>query len=636
MSLLLFLISCGRWEAPPWDEDKKWRPWAAETSNGRPGSGGDRWWSSEFLIETLRIWEIQNNYSLEKNGQIISKQNLDISSQTSGDISNIFVKQGESVVRWQTLISLKDNFDVNFLNLERNQIEFDRQVINKESQIISLDNASDIGKRNLNDAKRLYGNAIMISQEDIKAATLNYESSKTIVPDSNASLTLEKAELDYENILESNRQDILSYIKDTRQQYETLSINIVDYREFWDKLLGLTDKYKNQAKNIVNFLWAKDSAQRIESKSLLTDIDIYTKYLDWIDASDVQQDEIISFMLKYQNWYELVQDFLNSLETTLNNSIFSLGSLSQWDIDGYISMVNSFQSRNQWDISRFNSLLSSSEDFLETYRDLELSAFKNLEITQNNFENSEESALIIYNKKRIEIDNTLNASKKSYESQLAGYENTLKNRGVTIKSLDNSIASARNNLKKSQIEFDKLILRSPISWVIASIDTDIWQFISSWRELISIVSDDALQIKISVSENEIWGISIWDDVQVFSNNEVYLGKVFSTSSIADQALNYWVIVSLNKDLWLIWWSAKVMFQNTLSTPSLPLNIVSITGDDIGTINTFVEGNIETLEIALWKIIGSNIETLTEISDEILIITTDLKNYNPSTQTLTAE
>jgi hypothetical protein len=48
---------------------------------------------------------------------------------------------------------------------------------------------------------------------------------------------------------------------------------------------------------------------------------------------------------------------------------------------------------------------------------------------------------------------------------------------------------------------------------------------------------------------------------------------------------------------------------------------------------YAENNAKELEIELWKIEWNNIEILSNIPEDIVIITTDLKKFNPNIQTL---
>jgi multidrug resistance efflux pump len=163
----------------------------------------------------------------------------------------------------------------------------------------------------------------------------------------------------------------------------------------------------------------------------------------------------------------------------MRNSIPSVGSLSQSEIDTYVSRINNFQSSNQSTQSSYNSTFSSAQSLLKTYRESEKAALKNLKIIENNSVNSEENAQINYNKKIVEIDNTLAASQKNFDRLQATYDNATESKIITIKSLDNAIATANNNVKRAQKELAKLTTLSPISGIISSLNIDEGQTVNS-------------------------------------------------------------------------------------------------------------------------------------------------------------
>jgi multidrug resistance efflux pump len=134
--------------------------------------------------------------------------------------------------------------------------------------------------------------------------------------------------------------------------------------------------------------------------------------------------------------------------------------------------VNGFQGSNQNNLSSFTSTKSSIETFLNTYKDKELLSQKNLELLEKKYEDSTQTGLSSYNKAIINIENTLHSYELKVTQAESNYDNALKNKDVTIKSLNNSILSAKNNLSKTQKEYSKLTITSPINGTVSSINLD--------------------------------------------------------------------------------------------------------------------------------------------------------------------
>jgi len=586
-----------------------------------------------FSIEVETLSEFQNNYTIEKNWKILPNQTLSVSPQVSGDVANVYVKQGDRVNVWQTLVLLKDSYSKYSLDIQKAQIDYDKQVISKESQIVSMNkNISDL-ERNLADAKRLYDNAVLTAIEDTKSAEIAYENSSILDVNSSAYLAIEKAQLDYNSILNDNQQSIQWFLTDAQKEYNNLYLNIVDIIEFSDKLFWITDRNKDIADEIDSFFGAMDSGQKNQTESLLLEIISYKNYLETLDPDNITQDDILTFLNTYKDGYLKVTKFLNQLEITTNNSITSIGTLSQWDIDSYISQINNYQGGNQWDSSSYNSTYKSIENFLANYKNDELLALKNLETTKKNYENSEDNASIAYNKTLINIDNTLQSAKKNYESIQASYDLAVADKELTIRSLDNTIESAKNTLTKAQVEYGKLRITAPISWIVSELNVDTWEYVGTNNQLVTIISDNNTQIEVDLSENEVQNIALWDPVNVIYRTKSYSWSIFSIWSLADEALNYNVTVNVQGNIPLVWWSATVEFQNKeVSNISIPFNLVDVTTDDKGTINTLNEWKLELIEVSLGKISGNNIEILSEIPVDTQVITTNLTNYNPNIQT----
>ena len=659
--LSLFLASC-------WEEEIETKTtkstWEKISTKSKVNKNSD-----EFLIKTKKLLDFTNSSSIQKIWKIISNQNLDIKSQVSWKVSDIYVKNGEKIKAGETIARIKDSYSKYYLDLDKAKIDFDKQLINKDSQILSLDQKITDTKISLEDARVNLENAKKTAENDRKKAKLDFENTKTtaennrkkaeldlenndlVTNDSQAKLELEKAELDYQNILNSNKEKINWYIKNIKKDYNNLELSLVDIIRFSDELLWVTSDNKDKAKIYKNYLWLKNSTVKNETKALLEEIIVYKKDLSELKGVVVSEENIIEFMWNFYSWYWKIDDLLGLLEETLVNSVPSVWTLSQSDIDGFISKTNSYQSSNQSNLSSFTSTQNSISSFLNTYKDSELSSLKNVELQKIKLENSSESSEITYEKTISSIDNSLanseisynktvisiNNSLNSYETRFKqseqAYNNALKNKEVTIRSLNNSISSAKNSKTKASVEYSKLNIISPISWVISSIDIDKNSDVSSWTKLFWVLSDTNTQIEVSLNKNEIVQVNIWDKVKVEYWNEKFIWEVYSKSTSANDILDYNVVVLLNKKVDLLWGSTIVNFIWKNSNVLLPLDIITVEWDNSWTINILKDWKKEILKVDLSKIEWNNVEILSEIKEDTEIIITDLKNFNELTQTL---
>lgn len=645
ISLIFVLVSC--WEAVIKDEEKndvqennvsrnkelREKTFSWSDVEKKELINNDKKDENDFFIETKIISEFDTSNSIQKIWKIIPDDNLDIKSQVSGKIYNIKVKQWQEVYKWQNIANIQDSYSKYYLDLEKADIDLEKQIISKESQVLTLNQRIEDAKVSLEDAKRNYNNALLTSEEDKKKAKLDLENSNLVDEDSQAYLEIEKAKFDYDNTINSNVQQINTYVENVKKEYNNLYLSIGDIIEFSDGLLWVTDDNKYSSDKIDKFLWAKDSKSKNDAKSKLRELIAYEKQIVDLNKDNISEETLISFMDSYKDWYTMITSLLNLLEKTLNNSITSVWVLSETEVNSYMSKVNSYQWSNQWDLSSFTSTKNSISSFLNTYKKSEESALKNVELQEKRLEDSSETWWVNYNKALISIQNTINSSETRYKQAELSLENAIKNKEVSIKSLDNSIASARNSRAKAAAEYSKLNISSPITWVVSSIDIDNNEDVTNGTKLFTVISSNDTQIEVALNNNEIQSINIWDPVKIEYSWKEFYWEVYSKSSLADENLDYNVLIVLEEKLDLIWWSTVVSFAWVNSSLILPFDLVSISGENKWTIDTFKDWKLEKLEVELWKIEGSNVEVLSNIPSDIQIITTDLENFNELNQTL---
>lgn len=588
-----------------------------------------------FNIETKAVSDFNQNMTLEKTGKMSWNQSIDVKSQISWRLSTINVKEWDSVLKGQVLWSVSDSYSKYYLDLEKARIDYDKQLINKESQTISLEKKVSDTEIALNDAKVLFENAKKSSEEDKLNAELNYKNSDIVDVNSQSYLEVEKAKLDYENLLKSNNEQTKSYIEKVKKEYNNIILILWDVIKFSDELLGVTYENKDKNDDFEDYLWANDSAWKITANNKLLELISYESQIKEIDINSINEENIFEKMNEFYEWYENINSVLLTIEWVLNNSIPSVGSLSESEIDSFISKVNGFQGSNQNNLSSFTSTKSSIETFLNTYKDKELLSQKNLELLEKKYEDSTQTGLSSYNKAIINIENTLHSYELKVTQAESNYNNALKNKDVTIKSLNNSILSAKNNLSKTQKEYSKLTITSPINGTVSSINLDKNSEITNWTNIFTIVSNNSAQVEILLSEDEIQKISIWDEVVINYWNKKLIWYIYSQSNVASKNLEFKTIIKLKDPINLIGWVASVKFNQTNWILKLPIDLIEIQSDNTWILNTLSDWKLSKIEVKLWKIENNNIEILTVLNNNTQIIVTDMKNYNALTDTLKA-
>lgn len=603
--LLLTLILSSCWSSE--DENKK------EVSD-KTGITSKK--SSDFIFETKNLKDFESSYTLEKSGKILSDQIIDVKSQTSGDILKVYVKEGDSIYAWQTLALLKDNFNSKSLSLEKTKISLEKAKINYDSRIISLDKSIADTKLNLDKIK---------SDLEIEKAKLEQD--------------LNKARLDYSDNISGDNDKINDYIDDTKKEYLDLKIYLYDIIDFADKILWITDRNKDKNDSFENYFWAKDTALKSQTENKLKELINFNENLKNIDTN-ITKDNIVSFLINFEDWYNRITLFLDNLEETLNSSVVST-NFSQSTIDSYISSINSKQSLNLSNYSWYLSLKSNINTFLNTYKQ-----------SDNNFDNDSylldwtTSDEIAYNKTILSIKDSINTLENQLQSAKLSYDNALKNKEVSLLSAQNDIDSAQNAYNSSLAEYSKLTVKSPINWVVSELKIDKATYVWNNSNLLSIVWNKNTEIELSMSKAELFWIKISDEVNVIYNQEKFAAKVYSIWKVADSNLNFKVKIIITDDITLTGWVASVIFDIKLEDITLlPIDVVNVIWWNIWTINLYIDWKLKELKVSLWKVYNNMIEikgkynfdnevVLFEWNPEVII--TDMKKYNPERNKLVKE
>ena len=219
--------------------------------------------------------------------------------------------------------------------------------------------------------------------------------------------------------------------------------------------------------------------------------------------------------------------------------------------------------------------------------------------------------------------------------QLKSAETTLinakKTRDITLQNLENSIKAAELNVEKSSIEVSKLVVKSPISAQVASIDVTVGQTYNMWSQMLKLISTSKRELDVYVTSEDLEKIHVWDKVYIKYRWENFEWDVFSKSNVANETLNYKVKVSLNKDIHLVWGVADVSFKLKSKFPLININSVTVLHSQwnkkIWEINIFKWWKLDKLEVELWDVYGKFIEIKTPLEKDTEIILNDVSNFD---------
>ena len=611
---------------------------------------------ADFFVSTLSGDQASSSIVLEKTGQVRSGQDISLSSNASGRVSQVYVKSGDTVEAWQILAVLEDTIWSYGINLQRSEIGVERATINYESTELSLDKAIFDGQLNLDRLERNLSALRIDSEQNILIAQDTLDNSQYGNLDSSSALRLEsldnaieKSKLDYEIKLSSDAQSIEWYKATLKKEFSWITSTLIDLQEFADTLLGITDIHKDDNNDFEDFLWAQDKNQKRSSElALLTLIDfreseVFESMSELVKIPSITQEEMIQVIDFIDEWYDSALDMLNKLEITINNSLRSEGNLGQSEISSFQATVNGYQASTQWSYGVYISTGSNMKNFLNTYKNNQASILKSIELQVKDREiqyktlsSGELSASAGFERTVVGVQDNIANLESQVESAKKSLENAKKNKNISLRSLQNSISDARVSYSSSAKEYGKLTFRSPINGSIGGVMIDEGQELSMGTMAFEIVSDSTPEVEISFSKSERDLISSDAAVELTIAGETYPGTIYAISQVADENLNYKATIIFQSGANIIGNIVNVKIPVYTGKMLLPLNILEIKGDNIALVKTLSGSTFEDVRVRLGQWFGEYIEIVScaQNCEELEIITSDVSNFDANKFTIT--
>jgi HlyD family secretion protein len=177
--------------------------------------------------------------------------------------------------------------------------------------------------------------------------------------------------------------------------------------------------------------------------------------------------------------------------------------------------------------------------------------------------------------------NSLKSTEFTYDSTIQGYKTTVSGARTDISSALNTLLTANDKFNKApkatvslasydevskqeavvesfradlasiQADISKTVLRAPISGTITRFDAEVGEIVTTGNVLVSIISEDKLQIETNISEINIGKVRVGNEASITFDafpNQVYQGKVIYIDpgeTLVDKVPTYKVTVAFN-------------------------------------------------------------------------------------------
>lgn len=311
--------------------------------------------------------------------------------------------------------------------------------------------------------------------------------------------------------------------------------------------------------------------------------------------------------------YTQIESFAGMIIQLMRNSIPSSGTLDQATIDATI--------RNFESIQAGQALIGSKASFISYLNqvDAQLSGSGTL---------AQDSAKITYEDVLARSKNTLFTSEIAVKNAKVNYETLLANNPVQLRLLDNAIVDAKIAYETALTQYNKLVVRTPVSGVIGEILVSAGQDVAAGNPVFKVSGLKKHQIEVHVTANEYKYLQQDKPVSVTYQGQSLTGAISAISTVADKTNLFKVTIELDSDLELVGDVAKVNFP-ILFTPHtlLPLGRVKILEDNLAAVPVMSGGALADKLVKIKTIWGNFIELEEPFPADQTIVTTDMSSFD---------
>lgn len=311
--------------------------------------------------------------------------------------------------------------------------------------------------------------------------------------------------------------------------------------------------------------------------------------------------------------YTQIEDFAGMMIQLMKNSISSVGTLDQATIDATI--------RNFESIQAGQALIGSKANFISYLNQVnaQLSGSGTL---------AQDSAKITYEDALARSKNTLFTSEIAVKNAKVNYETLLANNPVQLRLLDNAIVDAKIAYETALTQYNKLVVRTPVSGIIGEILVSEGQDVAVGNPVFKVSGLKKHQIEVHVTANEYKYLQQDKPVSVTYQGQSLTGAISAISTVADKTNLFKVTIELDSDLELVGDVAKVNFPILFAPHTLlPLERVKILEDNLAAVPVMSGGTLAEKLVKIKTIWGNFIELEEPFPADQTIVTTDMSSFD---------
>ena len=584
----------------------------------------------DFDVQLTPVKSISNIISLTKPSVVAATNDLTITAEVNGRVASIPVKEGNLVAAGQTLMSFSDSiaFYNNSLATAGLNVSNAQKTLATQAQQIA-DNVAN-AKRALDQATQLLASTKTRSTVTLQKAALDLANAQVTGANSQASLSLSQTQLTLSNNINS--------FKDTfAVQKQGILTTLSSVLDTADTLLGVTPIYRDGNDGFETSLSAKNIQLKYQGNDALTALYAIRNQILNLPISDLTNAQIISGDLLIGSGYTQGDVLLKLLTDILNESVAG-NSFPQTMIDSYKSAIIGLRASLQGAYGPFiaydnqvRALLGlSTNEVTGTLADNQLSqTLKQIEIAKANAEVSYQNVLTANQDSILQAEQTVEKAQDAYNTAILAQTNG-------VQQLQIALQNAQIGYQTAGLQASKLRVTAPINAKVASVLVDVGQDVSVGTPLARIVSTDAPEVSIKLSEAEVATVRLGMPAYVRHNGILSTGFVEAITQTADTYGQYSALIRLPVAPAI---GTVVDVAIPLQTADLyiPLEAVTPDGDSqgfiwlwqAGTGTNATGGTLIQQKVALGIIKDTRIEILTPLSPDAILVVSPVQNYDPT-------
>lgn len=575
-------------------------------------------WESKtpFNVDTMLVGTTQAQLSVEKTWRITASSTLTLAAQGVWEISNIAVREGQSVKAGTVIATLKDtqtNYDLRLTQAE-NTLAIQNASI--ETTRINLDNA-------------------------VEGARVAYERARQ-----SYDTLMGKNALQYDTVVNNNEKTLKGYNEVFRNYLSDAEKNMTSLLYDGDKILGITTNYEYANDAWEPYLGARAWDTRAlaigEWNRLYTargELRARLEKNKSIDISNPQAD----FDLVTKS-YNQTRVFADAMLYMIQNNVVG-GGLPQTMQDGWIASWNAYRTQIGGSESGFNSWRSQTINFFDSYKNTEIATKIALASIKRAL-TAEELGMIsswntdlrlTYETTKLTLTDAIKNAKLSLEQSETAYKNAIALKDATLVQLLATKKNADIALEQARRDYSKLRIIAPVDGVISKVIWSVGQSVNLGTPITDFTSKQP-QIIIDIDSSLARTLEVWESVWVRIEQNNLSGTITAVSTVSNTNLLSTVRIAVAYGEKHIGKSAIVIFGQDKSSDSgvvfVPIHAVKIISEGEGEIYTLSHsGILESMSVRLGAVRDASVEILSSIGVGTTIVVSDVSNYDPQRQSI---